>query len=140
MRRETVNQTTVAFSFVISAISSAIAIGTGGDIFTVMINRFLVVFAMSAGLIWLTLTAVNSVVIGAARAHVNELREELAQEEAQKFLARAKEEASKGSNLDITSVDDISLDFGQQDDTDMPAVKEFEPFRPMRLGSDEMMQ
>lgn len=143
MTGETIKKLTVAFGLLISLTSSLLALLTGGDVFFVLVERFFIVFGVSAFLVWSVLTVINTIVIGAARESVDKLVQESEKEaaaatkEAQGLadvLKKAQEEASKGLNLDLTS--EPQDDVFSPDVNASPEIKEFEPFKPKRIETD----
>lgn len=143
MTNETVRKLTVAFSFILSLASSLLALATGGDIFYVIVERFFVVFAVSALLIWVVLNIISSVVISAARASIAKLAAtaEAPPSSTQSMvdaLRLAQEEETKGTSLDLTSepLEDMLSTDGPPNDGGSPEIKEFEPFKPKRIETD----
>lgn len=148
MSKQLIIKTTVLFSFFLSLLSTAVALASGGDIVTIIIERFFVVFAISAGMAWLTLTVINSVVIGAVQKTVDEIRKDSTQQEhgqtepgsMAETLRKAHEEGqSKGKILDLTSppgdIDISSFNVGLED-IEQPEIQEFEPFKPRHLEAE----
>lgn len=145
MTNETIKKAAVLLSFFIGLVSSLQAVATGGDIFFVVIERFIVVFAISAFLVWTALTVVNSIVIGAARESVLSQPDVQIEERsgatpslAEMFKKAHEDAVSKGQNLDLTSnpqEDVLELDAAPESG-DNPEVKEFEPFKPKKLETD----
>ena len=138
MTNETVKKLTVALSLILSLVSSLLALATGGDIFYVIVERFFIVFAISAFLVWIVLSIISSVVIGAARDSIAKLTatSETPTNSAQEIadaLRAAQDADSKGTSLDLTSepVEDLL----SANDTS-PDLKEFEPFKPKRIETD----
>lgn len=138
MKKETINRAAILFSFLLSLLSSTVALLTGGDLFFIVIERFVLVFVVSATLIWITLSVINSIIIGAARSSIIDLNKEL---NSQKFpsrtdlLEKAEETFPKGLNLDLTS--ETQEDLSQElEDLEKPEINEFEPFKPRRIETD----
>lgn len=139
MTSETVKKLTVAFSFILSLVSSLLALATGGDIFYVIVERFFIVFAISAFLVWIVLNIISSVVIGAARDSIAKLTatsETPANntEAIANTLRVAQDADSKGTSLDLTSEPVENL---LSADGASPDIKEFEPFKPKRIETDK---
>jgi len=138
MKKETINRAAILFSFLLSFLSSTVALLTGGDLLFIVIERFVLVFVVSAVLIWITLSVINSVIIGAARSSIINLNKEL---NSQKIppqtdpLEKAEETISKGLNLDLTSEpqEDLSQEL---EGLEKPEINEFEPFKPRRIETD----
>ncbi|MBS3909696.1 MAG: hypothetical protein KGZ93_08745 [Actinobacteria bacterium] len=143
MTSETIKKLTVAFSIVLSLISSLLALATGGDIYYVIVERFFIVFAISAFLVWIVLSIIGSVVIGAARDSIAKLTAtaERSSDNAQEIadaLRKAQEEDRKGTGLDLTStpLENMLSTNNPPNDADSPEIKEFEPFKPKRIETD----
>ncbi|HCH00250.1 MAG TPA: hypothetical protein DE036_10955 [Actinobacteria bacterium] len=143
MTNETVKKLTVAFSFILSLVSSLLALATGGDIFYVIVERFFIVFAISAFLMWIVLSVISSVVIGAARDSVAKLTAtvEPAPDSAQEIadaLRKIQDEDTKGTSLDLTSapLENMLSTSSPPNDDGSPEIKEFEPFKPKRIETD----
>jgi len=142
MRKETITRVTVLFSFLLSLLSSTVAFLTGGDLFFIVIERFVLVFAVSAALTWITLSVINSVIIGAARSSIIDLNKELNSKSINESVPlqaeafeKAKESISKGLNLDLTSEPQEELS-QELEDLEKPEINEFEPFKPRRIETD----
>ncbi|MHB8842321.1 MAG: hypothetical protein ACYC56_11160 [Candidatus Aquicultor sp.] len=129
MANGTINKITILVGFLVSLVSTSMALLTGGDIIFILLQRFLLVFAVTATLTWTMLSIVNSVIISAARKSMVEISKELGQTDEQA--------AAKGQNLDFTSppLDDINTVL--TGDSEKPEIKEFEPFKPPKIETDK---
>lgn len=133
MTKETITRISILFGFILGLLSSLIALLTGGDLFLVIIERFFLVIIAGATLTWITLTAVNSVVIGAARKSIDELS---------RSLNRQNPSPRTGTNIDLTSVPAETVDMvgkfgiGEEPEISEPATK-FEPLRPREIDTDK---
>jgi MFS superfamily sulfate permease-like transporter len=131
----------------LSLLSSLFALISGGDLFFVIVERFFIVFAVSAFLIWVALTTINSVIIGAAKESVENLIKDDRTDNTlsdsaiamANTLKQAQEDAAKGINLDLTSEpqEDMLFTDGAQDESTPPGIAEFEPFKPKRIDTDK---
>lgn len=146
MPNESINKITILFSLAISLISLLVAFLTSDDLFFIITMRFLLVFVISAVLVWTALTTVNSVVVKAAQESIIELNR-AAEEEDRLIEEKATEDLSaedfarairKGQNLDLTSMpqEDLNLNLAA-DSEENPEVKMFEPFKPRRIETDK---
>ncbi len=146
MANGTINKITILVGFLVSLVSISMALLTGGDILFILLQRFLLVFAVTAILTWAMLSIVNSVVISAARKSMVEISKELGEDSNElpvgslisELLGQEDEQAAaKGQNLDFTSppLDDINAVL--TDDSEKPEIKEFEPFKPPKIETDK---
>ncbi|NCO66351.1 MAG: hypothetical protein COW32_01780 [Candidatus Aquicultor secundus] len=126
MANGTINKITILVGFLISLISTSMALLTGGDIIFILLQRFLLAFAITAVLTWTMLTVVNSVIINAARKSMVEISKEF-----------DKGAAAKGQNLDFTSPPLDDMDTALAGDSEKPEIKEFEPFKPRKIETDK---
>ncbi|MDI6716934.1 MAG: hypothetical protein QME63_08325 [Actinomycetota bacterium] len=146
MTRETIIKVTVLSGFLLSMLSSLIALVTGGDIFYIVIERFFLVFIVSAVCVWTTLAIINSVIIGAARKSIAELSKNqdfqgssYRNNSSQADSTEENDETDlKGQNLDLTSSSPTALELnGELEDEEPPEMKTFEPFKPRRIETDK---
>ncbi len=146
MANGTINKITILVGFLVSLVSTSMALLTGGDIVFILLQRFLLVFAVTAVLTWTTLSIINSIIISAARKSMIEMSKELDENGNElptaslisELLGQTDEQATaKGQNLDFTSppLDDINTVLAG--DSDKPEIKEFEPFKPPKIETDK---
>jgi len=90
MSKGTVLKCTLVFGLALGFLSTLVALISGGDILSVLLERFLLTSLLAATLLWVTLSIINSVIIRAALTD---------------YVVKQKERKrpAKGVNLDFTS-------------------------------------
>ncbi len=90
MSKGTVLKGTLIFSLGLGFLSTLVALISGGDIVSIVLERFLLTSLLAAALFWVTLSIINSVLMRAALTD---------------YVVRrmGKERPAKGVNLDFTS-------------------------------------
>jgi membrane protein implicated in regulation of membrane protease activity len=140
MTKQTIAKLSAFISLVITFFSTVVALLSGGDLFFVVVVRFLFVFATSMAIAWIALTIISSVIITAARTAIDELRKELEKEALNKRISDTAldepEEENKGLNFDYTSSPSDNEDLLDTSISENPEIAEFEPFKPRRLDAD----
>ncbi len=89
MSKQTVLRTTLIFSLILSLSSILFAFFSGGDLFSIFIERFLPTFLIASFLMWGTLSMINSVLIKAALNHY--------------IAGKGEKEKGRGDRIDFTS-------------------------------------
>jgi hypothetical protein len=140
MTKQTITKLSVFISLAITFFSTIVALLSGGDLFFVVVIRFLSVFAASMSISWIALTVVSSVVVEAARTAIDKLRKELEEESVSNWNTNAIEDESdeenKGQNFDFTSTPSDNEDLPDAATSEKPEVLEFEPLKPRRVDAD----
>lgn len=140
MTKDTLSRAAVSVGLFVSLFSSAAAFVVGEDVSSVLVNRFLVTFIAGAGVTWLALTVINSVIISAAQKSVAELRANIPEAGSDNSgtagMPSGAEALSKGLNLDLTSSPEAIDISPELNEAAAPEVVEFEPFKPKRMEAD----
>jgi hypothetical protein len=143
MQKQTIAKLATFISLAITFFSAIVALLSGGDLFFVIVVRFLMVFVISMAVSWIALSIINSVIINAAEEAIEELRKELEDEshhstpKIKDLDEMGKDDDTKGQNFDFLSEPTEDEDFLNVTSPESPEINEFEPFKPRRIDADK---